>query len=153
MIIIALLEIISASMIFILRGIMHVGVALSVLFFFNSLMFLAANQPLLAIIQLFVMIGGIATYLMIGVASIPLSKFKHARLPYIFMFAVAIFVVVMYPMLSGMSFSNVVQTQLTAATLESEQGGSIGIFYILTLLLFSTGLASIVLFKRIRGNR
>ncbi len=140
-------------MIFMLRDILHVGVALSILFFFNSLIFLAADQPLLAIVQLFVMVGGISTYLIIGVASIPVSKFRHARVSYIVAFGIMIFIAMLYPMLSGMSFSPATPIQLSASALESEMGSHIGVFYVLTLLVFAAGTGSIALFKRIRGRR
>lgn len=151
LIIIAILEILSAVLIFRFKDMLHVGITLSVLFFFNSIVFLVAQQQLLAVVQLFVMIGGISTYFIIGVASLNLSNFKHIRIIPIVVFAVVVLLVISLPLFS-LSFSGSPNGPITMNTLASEFVGNIGLFYILTLLIFAVALGSIAMFNRI-GER
>lgn len=148
LIILAVLEILSAALIFYFKNILHVGIALSVLFFFNSVIFLIAQQPLLAIIQLFIMIGGISTYFIIGVASLDLSNFKHIRIIPIIVFFVIMFLVISLPLLN-VSFSGSAKGPITTSVLASEFVNYIGVFYLLTLLIFAAGLGSIAMFNRV----
>ena len=65
---VAVLELISIALIVLFKDIMHSSLALASLFFMNLLVFLMLQQPLLAVVQLFVLVGGISTYMIIGVA-------------------------------------------------------------------------------------
>ena len=79
-IVLALAELLSISLIFVFKDILHSVLSLAMAFFINSLIFLMLEQPLLALLQLFVMVGGISTFLFVGVASVSLSRFGHANL-------------------------------------------------------------------------
>ncbi len=152
LVVLALLELLSAALIFYFKDMLHVGIALSVLFFFNSVLFLAAQQPLLAVIQLFIMIGGISTYFIIAVASLGTSDFKHIRIIPIVVFSAVIFIALALPIILLNPLNGNPQGPITMATLTTEFTSQIGLFYILTLLVFATAMGSIALFNRI-GER
>ena len=67
--IIALLEILSATLVFVFKDMLHVVLSFSALFIINSAIFMVLGQPFLALLQLFIMVGGVSTYLFVGVAS------------------------------------------------------------------------------------
>ncbi len=151
-IIVALLEIISALMIFVFRDMLHVVLALSVMFIFNSALFLILGQPLLALLQLFIMVGGISTYIFIGVAAGSYSKFKHMNLA-VFIALLVIMIALFYFRASQVNVSaneqNVLSSQMVSATLTQNAG----LLYVITAMLFGTGLGSIILMRKLGEKR
>lgn len=144
---VAVLELISIALIVLFKDIMHSSLALASLFFMNSLVFLMLQQPLLAVVQLFVLVGGISTYMIIGVASGSFSRFRHSRPWLMVVVAALIFALITYP-LSGMSFTNLQSNSATGAAVAGSFGEYIGLFYLMAFLLFAVALGSIALFKR-----
>ncbi len=146
-------EIFVAVALFRLREMLHIGIALSLIFFFNSLVFIIASQPLLAVLQLFVAIGGISTYFIIGVAAIGVSKFRYVRFGLLAFSAILIFVLLSYSV-SGIFGSNLRSSNPIGAHEAGFQfNGYVPVFYLVTLLLFGIGLGSVALFQKIRNNR
>jgi NADH-quinone oxidoreductase subunit J len=147
-IIVALLEVLSAALMFYFKDILHTVLALSSFFAFNSAMFLILNEPLLALLQLFIMIGGISTYVFVGVASSGYSKFKNTS--YILLIVMVAVIAVLFSIKTlninlVTNEQNVVTSQFIAQSLSS----NLGIIYLLTILLFGTGLGSIILIKKL----
>ena len=149
---VSVIELAAVAFIILSRDLLHSSLALAVLFFLNSVMFLLLAQPLLAVIQLFILIGGISTYMIIGVASSSFSKFRHGRPGLMLLLAAVLFAVMVYP-LSGMSFSSIQSNAATSSSAGASIGHYIGIFYLLTFMLFAVALGSILLFKRIGENK
>jgi NADH-quinone oxidoreductase subunit J len=149
--IVSALGILFSVLVFTFRDILHATVALASLFFANSLLFLLLNEPLLAIIQLFVMVGGISTFLFVGVAAAPYSKFKYTRILFMAALWIVFFAAIAYP-LTGMQFSQP-QPQNQGAPF-----GVVGIaaslssgpvfFYLILLLMFGVALGAVLLLKR-----
>ncbi len=77
-IIIALLELVAIAFIFLSKSLLHSVISLTLAFIANSAIFLAIGQPFIAIIQLFIFVGGISTYALVGVASASFSKFLYS---------------------------------------------------------------------------
>ncbi|MCL4411655.1 NADH-quinone oxidoreductase subunit J [Candidatus Marsarchaeota archaeon] len=148
---ISVIEFVAIALIVMSRDLLHSSLALAVLFFLNSVMFLLLEQPLLAVIQLFILIGGISTYMIIGVASSSFSMFRHGRPAVMVLLAAVLFAVMAYP-LSGMSFQSTQSNVATVAGAGAEVSQYIGIFYLLTFMTFAVALGSILLFKKI-GER
>ena len=95
--IIAVLELAAIAFIFISKSLLHSVISLTLAFVANSALFLAMQQPFLAIIQLFIFVGGISTYAIVGVASASFSKFPHTnRLAFIAVFIILL-AVISYP--------------------------------------------------------
>ncbi|MGI0133604.1 MAG: hypothetical protein ACREBW_01425 [Candidatus Micrarchaeaceae archaeon] len=148
----AAIEIISIALIFVFKDVLHSVLALSMAFFFNSVLFLALGQPLLALIQLFIMVGGVSTYIFVGVASIGYSNFRHTRFAALAALSVAAFLIFSYKMLSVQlpeAQANVFSMQSVGPAIAA----NVALFYVIIFMVFSIGLGSILLLKRIGVKR
>ncbi|MDE1856774.1 MAG: hypothetical protein KGH98_01680 [Candidatus Micrarchaeota archaeon] len=144
--VLALAEIIALLLVYVFRDIVDVVVSLSAAFFINSLIFLALNQPLLAAIQMFIMIGGISTYLFVGVATEGyLAKLMTSKALFIAVFAM-MFVLLSYPLLS-MGAAETEPAQITGQQVGSQIGASVFYFYIMALLAFGATVGAIILLR------
>lgn len=149
--IIALLEIISAIMMFVFKDILHIVLALSALFTFNSAMFFVLSQPLLALLQIFIMVGGISTYIFVGVASGSYSKFRGTNFAALAIVSVAIFVLFSAKALQG-GIAASGQNVLTYGEISNAIGQDAGFLYLIAAMLFGTGFGSMLLMKKL-GRR
>lgn len=152
LVILALLEITSALLIFVFKDILHTVLALSALFVFNSAMFLVLNQPFLALLQLFIMVGGVSTYVFVGVASPSFSKFRNTNLGLFAVIYVALFLL----LLSRLSQASPILTEqnaLTGPLIAQSLGQNAGMLYLIAIVLFGSGFGSIVLMKKLGDKR
>jgi NADH:ubiquinone oxidoreductase subunit 6 (subunit J) len=109
--------------------------------------------PLLALLQLFIMVGGVSTYLFVGVSSENLSRFRHTSFPVLFILAICLAVVPVYKVLAAGTASPVTGA-LGSATIAAGISGNLALFYMLGVLLFGIGIASIVMMRSFRkGGR
>jgi hypothetical protein len=150
---VGVVEIFVALALFRLKDMLHIGIALSLLFFFNSVVFLIASQPLLAVLQLFVAIGGISTYFIIGVAALGVSKFKYARFGLLSVSALLLFLLLVYSVGGAFGYHTTSSNPIGAEEAGLQFEGYVPVFYIMTLMIFGAGLGSTALFKKIRDNR
>ncbi len=151
-IIAALLELLSAALVLCFRNILHTILALSMLFVFNSAMFLILGQPLLALLQLFIMVGGISTYLFVGAASASYSKFRNTNYGLFAIMSILIF----FLFTAKVGNTNPVsaeQNTLSVSLVSQSLGANVGILYLLTIMLFGVGIGSILLMKKLGGKR
>src|SRR5208283_373994 len=68
-IIISILTIGSAMAVFFSKRLLHAVLALTLAFGGSALFFLYADQPFAAFLQLFILVGGLSTYLIVALAS------------------------------------------------------------------------------------
>jgi NADH:ubiquinone oxidoreductase subunit 6 (subunit J) len=109
--------------------------------------------PLLALLQLFIMVGGVSTYLFVGVSSESLSKFRHTSFPILVVLAIGLSAVPIYKVLTLGSSGTQVST-LGSGALSASIGANLTLFYMLAIALFGIGIASIVMMKSFkRGSR
>jgi NADH:ubiquinone oxidoreductase subunit 6 (subunit J) len=94
--VITALIIIASVLVFLLRDVLHVAVFLTIVFLLNSLLFLELQQTILALIQLFIMVGGVSIYLFVGVASASYSKFRYTNKIPLVVVSLALFSVMAY---------------------------------------------------------
>ncbi len=107
------------------------------------------NLPLLALLQLFIMVGGVSTYLFVGVSSENLSRFKHTSLPILVVLAIVLAAVPIYKLSlvqSAAGLSNAIST----AVIQSAVSSNLTLFYMLAVLLFGIGIGSIVMMKSLK---
>jgi NADH:ubiquinone oxidoreductase subunit 6 (subunit J) len=144
----ALLGIVSAVFVFLLKDVLHSVIALTLLFIANSALFLILNQPFLALLQLFIMVGGVSTYAFVGAASSSYSNFKHTNLT---IFAIAVVVLSAVLLYGGIRANAVAQQQntLSSADVSQSLGANMGLLYIMAIMLFGIALGSILLMKKI----
>ncbi|MCL5440747.1 MAG: hypothetical protein M1448_02605 [Candidatus Marsarchaeota archaeon] len=145
----ALASVAFASLIFYFKDIMHVAIALAFLFLSLSAVYLILGQPLLAVVQVFIMVGGVSTYLMVGSASAVVSRFKHSNVLAGAILSLVLFGMLFYPVVSSGAFGGSFPlTPLTASATEAAMESGIAPFYLLATLLFGISIGSIVLFKK-----
>ncbi|MCL4389050.1 MAG: hypothetical protein M1528_03240 [Candidatus Marsarchaeota archaeon] len=153
--ILGVLAMLSALLVFYFKKISHIAVAISALFFMNSLLFLALNQPILAVIQLFIMVGGISTYLFIGVGSAPYSGFKHVNWPVLAISSIAIFALIFYGLQESGGLSSLSASALPGSYSANAIAGSFSsapsllAIYAIMIMLFGIGIGAIKLLKRL----
>ncbi|MCL4373517.1 MAG: hypothetical protein M1360_01780 [Candidatus Marsarchaeota archaeon] len=144
--VLAFIELLAAVLIFLFKNVMHSIIMLAIAFLVGSLLFAALQQPLLALLQLFVIVGGVLTYFFIGVASAGLSKFKHTYYLPLAVLAIASFLLLAYASIGiNTAGSNVLTRQMIA----NYVGSSISVLYVLAIVLFGVGLGAIELLKKL----
>ncbi|MCL4372327.1 hypothetical protein M1373_03350 [Candidatus Marsarchaeota archaeon] len=147
-VIIAAAELSAIACIFIFRQLLHAVLALTIAFVLNSALFLVLQQPLLAIIQLFILVGGISTYALVGVASASFSRFKHTNKLALVIIFLVLFVALSIPLLSlrpASQNSNIFGPPQITYGLKNY----IAQFYIITLMLFGISISAILMFRQI----
>ncbi|MGC8537944.1 MAG: hypothetical protein ACP5MZ_03095 [Candidatus Micrarchaeia archaeon] len=149
---IAVFELGSVIAVFKLKDILHAAIALASVFFANSIMFLFVGQDLLAILQLFIMIGGVSTYIFVGVASGSFSRFKHTS--YVGLAAVSIILaaVLIYPLLA-LGSSATASNALTGSEISADMSSSIQYLYFIVVFVFAVSIGAVIVMKRIGGKR
>lgn len=146
-----LLITILAFSIFLFKNILYIVISLSGLFIFNSILFFLLNQQLLGVIQLLITIGGISTYLFIGVASVEFNDFKFTDFAKFLAFALLIFIIIAYP-LKSIVFANNSINALSSQIIANNISSQIFNFYIIAVVLFGISLGSIILLKQLNKD-
>ena len=149
---VALLEIFAAVFIFVFKDILHVVLSVSALFAFNSAMFFILSQPLLALLQLFIMVGGISTYIFVGVSSPGYSKFRSTNY-LVFGIVYMLFLFVFTVKIAQVSPLSLQQNVLSGSIIANSITANYGVLYLLAVMLFGTGFGSILLMKKLGGDK
>lgn len=147
-IVIAVLEILAAAMIFMFRDLLHSVLALSFVFVMNSAMFFVLNQPLLALMQLFIMVGGVSTYLFVGVGSESYSRFKHTNYKILVLVYVIFFIAIAARTVQVTQIS-VSQNTISNGTVSESISSNVGLFYLIAAMLFGVGFSSILMIRKL----
>ncbi len=148
----AALDIVSIALVYTFKDVLHSVIALAAAFVMNSVFFLILGQPFLALIQLFIMVGGVATYAFVGVSSAGYSKFRHTS-PKIFIVAyAALFILLAYGVLRA---SPIVPSQSATPTLSLTQmlEQNIALLYLMAIVLFGAAFGSIIMMKKMRSGK
>jgi NADH-quinone oxidoreductase subunit J len=136
----------SALFIFKTKDMVHAILAFAVLAVVISALMLVLGLPLLALLQLFIMIGGVSTYLFVGASSENLSKFNHTNLPLLAALSLIIALPLIYwlgPIASGNS-ANVLSTSALNGYISSD----LQLFYLIAVLLFGVGVGSVLIIRK-----
>ncbi|MEM3019764.1 MAG: hypothetical protein QW194_00360 [Candidatus Micrarchaeaceae archaeon] len=150
--IVAVFEIASVIAVFKLKDILHAAIALASVFFANSIMFLLIDQDLLAILQLFIMIGGVSTYIFVGVASGSFSRFKHTSYIGLAVISVVLAAVLLYPLVA-LGSSSTVSNALTGSEISADMSSSIQYLYFVAIFIFAVSIGAVIVMKRIGGKK
>lgn len=149
---VAALEILSVILIFVFKDVLHSILALSSFFLLNSILFFMLEQPIIALLQLFIMVGGVTTYLFVGVASASYSHFKHTNYIALIFLSAATTFLFLYKV-SDTRFLNTQQNFLSDQAISAALTSNIGLLYIIAFMLFSIGLGSIILLKNLGAKK
>ncbi len=145
---IAALEVASVIAVYTLRDILHAAIALASVFFANSLLFLLMGQDLLAILQLFIMIGGVSTYIFVGVASPSFSHFKHTSYIRLAVVAALLSAALLYPLLSA-GFSVGAPNQLSQGSISASLSSSVEYLYFITIFVFAVSIGAVIALRKL----
>ncbi len=141
----SLITICAAAAIFLSRRVIHSIIAVTFAFAGSAALFAYMNQVMLALLQLFIFVGGLSTYLMVAVAS------EDSSMP----LGVSRFVFILIVAGIGLSvilLGNAATPQASYATQTQPPGASLPAYYSLIFamvaLLFSGVLGSVLIIKR-----
>lgn len=151
-IVLAVLEILSATLIFMFKDILHAVLGFSLVFVFNSALFFVLQQPFLALVQLLIMVGGVSTYVFVGVGSASYSKFKHTNYTILAISYAAIFLTFIYKLTTVtvvVPEANLLSSEVMAQAFTS----NIGFLYAITGMLFAVGFSSIIIMRKLSGKK
>ncbi|MGC8699529.1 MAG: hypothetical protein ACP5RK_00800 [Candidatus Micrarchaeia archaeon] len=147
---VALFTLGSAFLIYVSKSIMRSAISLALTFFGASLALLFANQSILALLQLLILVGGLSTYMIIAFSFEKGSK-RNASLAYFSVLAIVVtlsFILMLLPI--GESGTPVHNGFLMS--FESLEESSPYILYIIAFLPFAGAIGSILLIKRLVGK-
>ncbi|MEM0150099.1 MAG: hypothetical protein QXW10_04340 [Candidatus Micrarchaeaceae archaeon] len=145
---VAVFEVASVVAVFKLKDILHAAIALASVFFANSLLFLFMGQDLLAILQLFIMIGGVSTYIFVGVASGSFSHFKHTSYIGLAVISIILALVLVYPLLSTGFSVGASSGALTQSEISANLSSSIQYVYLIAIFIFAVSIGAVVVMKK-----
>lgn len=137
--------VVSMLMIFISRRMLYAMLSFSSLLICIALLLVILGLPLLALLQLFIMVGGVSTYLFVGVSSENLSRFKHTGLPILLVLSIALVALPLYR-LSGVQLGSGSYV-LTSSFIAQSVRADLALFYMIALMLFGVGIGSIIIIK------
>lgn len=138
----------AAMIIFIEKDLFKAALGLAVVFASSAGIILLLGQPLIALFQLLILVGGLSTYLIVAVASEGRAGFLHTNMlvlsiSFIVLGGVLLYAIAMHPYPGS----------LTGAAIGQSISLSISeyypLMYAMVFLLFSIGIGSILLMRRV----
>ncbi len=144
--IVAALIVASSFLVFVVKRILHAVIALTLVFIESALVFLLLGQTMLAMLQLFVFVGGLSTYLMVAIAAeMKISRMENV--PLLIILAVVFFAgmgaIIFYLPTSLVQQSN----SITLAAPQIFQD-YYALLYAIALLLFAATIGSALVARR-----
>lgn len=146
----AIISVCAAFLIFRAREMTHAMVGFLIVSISTGAVLAILGLPLLALMQLFIMVGGVSTYLFVGVSSENLSRFRHTSFPILVVLAIALAAVPIYKVLT-IGIAGGPQNSLSGTSLAYGISGNIVLFYMLAIMLFGIGIGSIVMMRKSKG--
>ncbi len=139
------------SMLFVFRSrnMLHVMIGFSLVFVVGAVVFFMLNLPLLALLQLFIMVGGVSTYVFVGVSSESLSGFRHTSIGLLALLMALLIAMPLYR-IGGLQIGSGANT-LSNGIIAASMGSDMGLFYMIALMLFGIGVGSIIIMRRRAG--
>ncbi len=149
---VATLEILSVALIFKFKDVLHSVLALSTFFLLNSVLFFMLQQPVIALLQLFIMVGGVTTYMFVGVASASYSHFEHTNYVALAILAILTMFAFVYKV-SDTTFITPQQNLLIDQAISTAFSSNVPLLYIIAFMLFGIALGSIILLKNLGAKK
>jgi NADH:ubiquinone oxidoreductase subunit 6 (subunit J) len=147
------LAVISAYLVALERSVFHSALSLAAVFTFGSLLLLFIGQYVIALLQLFVLVGGLSVYLVVSVASEAKIPFRKASIPMLIILSVFLFALLSYYMIPGL-YNGTVQglgNASSGSAIYNEAAASLSNMWqlvaIVLLFMFAIGIGGIVVIK------
>ncbi len=136
----------AAIMVFIERRLLNAVVCLAACAAGSSLLFMYLGQTLVGLLQLFVFVGGLSTYLVVAVASEERNGATLGRAR--FVVAAVVIAAVLAVLLNGINPGQPQTGNSFVSSAESAFGSQYAMLYAMAFLLFSTAAGSVLAMKR-----
>ncbi len=138
----------AAMEIFIEKDLFKAALGLAFVFLSSSGLILLLSQPLIALFQLLILVGGLSTYLIVAVASERHADFAHTNMlvlgvSFVLFGGVLLYAVVLHPYPSFASGASVGQSISLSITQYYP------LIYAMVFLLFSVAIGSVLLIRRV----
>lgn len=145
--VLAAATLIAAFAVFAEKSIFKSALALAATFFIVSISLLLLAQPVIAVIQLFVLVGGLSTYAIVAVASETKAHSYKINPKTMIATFIALFILLSYALLPGIASVNTSSSSAYTATgfALSSYGSAI---YMVVIFMFSVAAGSIIIIKR-----
>ncbi|MGC8587171.1 MAG: hypothetical protein ACP5K9_02695 [Candidatus Micrarchaeia archaeon] len=143
---IAVLSLVFSMLVFAAKKLLHAVLALTSVFALSAALFALLGQELVALLQLFIFVGGLSLYLMVTIAA-EYRGSEYTRLSYIPIIAIVVAAAMLLPM-AGIFY---VQQQSNSFLSAASAGFSnyYAILYFIATMLFAVGIGSILVLKRL----
>ena len=142
---ITLLTIAGGLAVFLSRRVLHSVLALTVAFVGSALVFLYLGQTFIALLQLFVFVGGLSTYLIVAVAG---EEADHSISVWRFLPLMVILALGFSSLFLSANFNSAPSGNSFTAATGSALEAYFPVLFMIGLLLFSTVMGSIMIMKR-----
>ena len=143
-----LVTLVPAVLVFLERRLMNAVLCLAASAVGSALLFLYLGQTLVALLQLFVFVGGLSTYLVVAVASEkgPVKMLDGAT----FFFALVVIAAALALVLNGIGFGQQQQQAVNSfsASAETAFGSQYALLYASVFLLSATAVGSVLVLRR-----
>ncbi len=135
-----------AALVFLERKLLNAVICLAVAAVGSSLLFLYLGQTLVALLQLFVFVGGLSTYLVVAVASEEKQSKTLGRAR--FLVAAVALAAVLSLVLSGIGLGQQQAGNSFASSALAAFGSQYAMLYAAAFLLFATAAGSVLVMRR-----
>ena len=142
----AISAIASALAIYLSENVFKSAIALAATFTIVSLVLLLLNQPVVAVLQLLIIVGGLSTYLVVAVASESKKYTWPTDLRLLAATAIILFISLMYLMLPSLSSTSVSNQSIYAEFLQTLQAYTVTIYFAI-VLMFAAAIGSMIVIK------
>ncbi|MGC8694467.1 MAG: NADH-quinone oxidoreductase subunit J [Candidatus Micrarchaeia archaeon] len=150
----AVIDIILALSIFITKKTFHSVIFLIGIFIINSLFFMMLSQPLLALLQLIILVGGISVFMIVSVATESYKQIKISNVYKVVALSIFIIIALSTIILQGFQTSTTVETNSINSTyIEAELSGNIFAIYLLVLFVFLIALGSALMLGHLNKSK
>lgn len=144
-IVIAIITLGSGIALFLSKRLLHSVIGLTIAFMGSAMFFIYLGQDLIALLQLFIFVGGLSTYLIVAVAaeeSVASTKLLN------FIILAAVLTIGLSEVLIGPSAGIQLQENSFTALVSSSLTAYYPMLFVLAMLLFGTVIGSILVIKK-----
>lgn len=145
----ALIGIAAGIVVLIQRSLFKAAIALAIVFVAVSGLIFLTSQTMVTLLQLFVLVGGLSTYLIVAVASERQATFRHVDIGVLAVVFVALGAVMLYATVNATQSTSVQTAPMIAPEIVAAIDANIALLGAVVFLMFALAIGSIMLIKRV----
>ncbi|MCL5433923.1 MAG: NADH-quinone oxidoreductase subunit J [Candidatus Marsarchaeota archaeon] len=153
-IVLAAIDILLAVSIFVTKHIFHAIIAMINIFIINSILFVMLAQPLLAILQLLIFIGGISIFMLVSVATESTKEIKLSKPSIIIILSMLVIILMGILAIHGFPFLSSIKTEgLGSSYISVELSNNIYGLYMIASVMFIFAVGAAFMIKYLYKNK